>query len=119
ADQVALPPELRVAALACLGDRVDLNARRFELLKAQLDGDVEPLLQMTAATVLGLATTRREHLVELAGFVSRASPLVTRLLVPAFSRSQDAEVGHALVRELQGNAGSDAFLGGELAHLLR
>ncbi|MBI4623615.1 MAG: HEAT repeat domain-containing protein [Verrucomicrobia bacterium] len=118
ADRAELPADLRVSALACFAPRATLSVPVFKLLTAQLAGDIEPLLQVTAATALGAAQLNHEQLLKLARHVAQAGPLVAPLLTPAFLTTQDTEAGLALVAALKQSAGARALTGNDLAALV-
>jgi putative heme-binding domain-containing protein len=118
--QKNLPAELRVAALDCLAGRQGrVEAEVFQLLTGQLSGRAEPLQRVAAARALGASTLDRRQLLRLADQVAAAGPMVLPLLVPAYGRGGDAEVGRALVAALNRSPGLEALNSADLDRLLR
>lgn len=119
ADRDGLPAELRVIAFACVATRTTVSGPRFAVLVNQLGPEAEPLLQMTAATALASAPLSRDQLVELTKHIPPAGPLVVRLLMPAFLKSDEASVGRALVTALQQSSGAGVLAASDVALLLK
>ncbi|MCI0464120.1 MAG: HEAT repeat domain-containing protein, partial [Gemmataceae bacterium] len=118
--QEGLPAELRIAALDCLAGRPrQLEPRSFTLLVGHLAEKTEPLLRVAAARTLGASTLNSRQLQDLAEHVAGAGPMLVPLLVPAFAKSRDAEVGLALVNALKRSAGAEALTPDDFDMLLK
>jgi putative heme-binding domain-containing protein len=118
--QARAPSDLRIAALECLaGRRKQLDADSFTLLTQNLTEQTEPLLRVAAARTLGAGTLDARQLRQLAGHLAGSGTMVVRLLLPAFTRSKDVEVGTALVQALKRSAGAEALSLTELEQTLR
>jgi putative heme-binding domain-containing protein len=116
----ALPADLRIAALECLaGRRKQMDAESFALLTRYLSEETEPLLRVAAARTLGASTLDPGQLKQLANHLAGAGTMVVRLLLPAFARSTDAEVGKELAGALKRSAGAEALSLAELDQALR
>lgn len=114
------PADLRIAALDCLAPRQSqLLPALFTLLTQHLSEKVEPLQRVAAARTLGASPLTKDQLITLAGQVSEAGPMIVPLLMPAYVRSREADVGHALVKALQKSPGTDALAVEDLDRLLR
>jgi putative heme-binding domain-containing protein len=115
-----LPAELRIAALDCFVARKKrTDAASFQLLVTHVSAETEPLLQVAAARTLGASPLDRHQLVQLAGSVAEAGPIVLPLLVPAYARIHEAAVGRVFVRALQRSPGAEALGLAELDRLLQ
>jgi putative heme-binding domain-containing protein len=115
-----LPAELRIAALEALAARRrPIDAEAMALLRAHLSEKTEPLLRLAAARTVGSSTLSTEQLRQLAASLGETSPLVLRLLLPAFARSSDGGVGKALVTALKGVAAAEALSTEELDRVLK
>jgi putative heme-binding domain-containing protein len=55
----------------------------------------------------------------VAGFIADAGPIIVPLLVPAFSKSRDAEVGRALAQALARSPGAESIAADDLNKLLK
>ncbi|HEY7429013.1 MAG TPA: HEAT repeat domain-containing protein [Gemmataceae bacterium] len=111
----ALPVDLRVAALECLaGRRKQTDADSFALLVRHLSEQTEPLLRLAAARALGASTLDARQLRDLARHLAGSATLVLRLLLPAFARSRDADVGKALAEALKRSPAAEALSLAEL-----
>src|SRR5262249_24065879 len=118
--QAELPAELRIAALDCVASRQRQTAREdFALLTAHLSEKTEPLLRVAAAGAVGAARLDAKQLAELARHVAEAGPLTLPLLTLAFARSNDAEVGRALLEALKRSPGAEALSADDLDQLLK
>jgi putative heme-binding domain-containing protein len=115
-----MPADLRVAALECLaGRRKQTEPEAFALLTQHLSEQTEPLLRVAAARTLGASSLDAGQLRRLARHLSSSGTLVVRLLLPAFARSRDAEVGKELAEALQRSPGAEALSLGELDEAIR
>jgi putative heme-binding domain-containing protein len=115
-----LPAGLRLAALDCLAGRLKrLDAGLFRFLAGHLSPRADPLLGVAAARALGAAPLERGQLLDVAGRLADAGPLLVPLVVPAFARSRDAAVGGALVRALRRSPGAEALSAADLDRLLK
>jgi putative heme-binding domain-containing protein len=116
----ALPAELRVAALECLAPRRrQTDARSFTLLTSHLGEQSEPLVRLAAARTLGASTLDASQLKQLAQHLGGAGTLTLRLLLPAFTRSQDVSAGKALAVMLARAPGAEALSPGEVDQTFR
>jgi putative heme-binding domain-containing protein len=115
-----LPGELRIAALDCLAPRQSQVAPDlFTLLTQHLSEKVEPLLRVAAARTLGASPLTKDQLLQLAEKVTEAGPMIVPVLMPAYARSRDGDVGLILVRALQKSPGTDSMAVEDLDRLLR
>jgi putative heme-binding domain-containing protein len=97
-----LPANLRIAALESLAGRAGPpDPVGFGLLAGQLAESAEPMSRLAAARVLGKGPLTIEQLIRLAEMLKESSPIVLRLVLPAFATSTDTEVGKALVQSLE------------------
>jgi putative heme-binding domain-containing protein len=116
----ALPAELRIAALECLVPRSkQTDARSFALLTRHLSEQTDPLLRIAAARTLGGSALDGPQLSQLAKHLTGSGTLTLRLLLPAFARSQDGEVGKQLAEALTRSPGAEALSLGELDQTFR
>jgi putative heme-binding domain-containing protein len=115
-----LPADLRVAALECLaGRRKQTEPESFAFLTKHLSEETEPLLRVAAARTLGGSPLDAGQLRQLARHVAGSGTLVVRLLLPAFARSRDGEVGKELALALQRSPGAEALSLTELDQAMR
>jgi putative heme-binding domain-containing protein len=118
--QAQLPVDLRLAALDCITARQrPLPWESFALLADHLSEKTEPLLRVTAARALGASTLQRTQLLQLASRLGDAGPLILPLLVPAYQKSNDPQVGLALVTALKRSPGADSLAADDLDRLLK
>src|SRR5438309_201259 len=96
-----------------------MDAGSFVLLIGHLSEKTEPLLRVAAARTLGASTLNSKQLRELAEHVAGAGPMLVPLLVPAFAKARDAEVGLALVNALKRSPGSEALAPDDFDKLLK
>lgn len=116
----ALPVDLRVAALECLaGRRKQTDDSSFALLVRHLSDQTQPLLRLAAARTLGASTLDARQMRDLARHLAGSGTLVLRLLLPAFARSGDADVGKALADGLKRSPGAEALSLAELDQAFR
>jgi putative heme-binding domain-containing protein len=114
------PADLRIAALECLaGRRKQIDAASLALLTHHLSEQTEPLLRIAAARTLGTSALDAVQLRQLAGHLPGSGTMVIRLLLPAFTRSNDVKVGVKLVQGLKRSAGAEALSLPELDQALR
>jgi putative membrane-bound dehydrogenase-like protein len=101
ADDVQVPTDVRVQALAVIAPRLaSLETGRFELLVAALGGTESQFLALTAAEALSVSPLSNEQLLALAPRLATAGTLVVPRLVRAYGRATDESVGLALVSAL-------------------
>ncbi len=115
-----LANELRIAALESLDGRAgppDQNG--FDLLCGSLAESAEPLARLAAARVLGKGPLTKEQLIRLSGMLKAVSPMVLRLLLPAFAASGDATIGTALVQALETSPAAGSLTVAELDGTLK
>jgi len=110
----------RVTALAIIAPRLDpLPAAMFALLIARFADDVPPLSRLTAASAIArtrLSDVQLEALVEM---VAREGPLTVPLLVEAFRRSRNENLGQTLMVALHESPGGSAVAVDVIENLLR
>ncbi len=66
-------------------------------------------MRIAAARTLGASLLDAPQLRQLAGHLAGSGTMVLRLLLPAFARSKDAEIGTILVNALKRSAGAEAL----------
>lgn len=116
----ALPVELRIAALECMAPRRGApDADVFDFLTSQLSSETEPLVRVAAARTLGTSSLADKQLSRLTEQVAESSTMALRLLLPAFAKSQSAEVGSEFVAALKRSPGAEALSLAELDQSLR
>jgi putative heme-binding domain-containing protein len=116
----ALPTELRIAILETLAPRrKQTDALSFTLLVEHLSEKTDPLLRVAAARTLGATALDAGQLRQLTKPVAGSGTLVVRLLLPAFTRSQDGEVGKELAEALKKSPGAEALSLAEVEQALR
>ncbi|HMF20427.1 MAG TPA: HEAT repeat domain-containing protein, partial [Gemmataceae bacterium] len=115
-----LPADLRIAAFDCIAARQkQVDAEVFALLSNHLSEKTDPLLRVSAARALGASSLDNRQLVQLAGSVAKAGPMTVPLLVTAFSKSIDPEVGRVLVSSLKKSPGAESLSAAELDQCLK
>lgn len=115
-----LTPELRVAALECLSaSRQPLDDATFAFLADQLSESTAPLLRLAAARTLAASALRKVQLTRIADRSRQVSTMILRLLLPVFAKTNDAEVGMALVESLLAAPAAEALTAAELDNLLK
>jgi putative heme-binding domain-containing protein len=115
-----LSADLRIAALECLaGRRKQTDAAAFALLTKHLSEQTDPLLRVAAARTLGASSLDSDQLRALAKHLSGSGTLVVRLLLPAFARSKDVDVGKDLAGALKRSPGAEALSLAELDQAFR
>jgi putative membrane-bound dehydrogenase-like protein len=93
--------EVRAEALAAAAPRIDhLESAQFDFLEKCLDKEKPPLLRLAAASALGQATLNERQLKALTKNVASAGPLEMYKLLAAYERSDNPEVGKALLAAL-------------------
>ena len=112
--------EIRIAALTAVAPRrKSLDEPTYALLVSHLKPDLPPLTQLAAARGLAEMPLSTRQLLQLAGAISQASPLATPVLLRAFARTDDAEVGSRFVAALSAGAVAENLSVDELAGILR
>lgn len=115
-----LPAEVRIAALDCIaGRRHELDIGGFVLLNKHLNEDVEPLLRVAAARTLGGSRLDHGQLMQLAGKLASAGPIDLPLLISAFTKDKNVEVGRALVKSLELSSGTSSLSTDDLDGLFK
>jgi putative heme-binding domain-containing protein len=115
-----VPAELRIAALECLAPRrKHMDASTFALLTRHLSEQTDPLLRIAAARTLGASALDGPQLTQLAKHLADSGTLALRLLLPAFARSQDGEIGKQLAAALARSPGAEALSLAELDETFR
>ncbi len=115
-----VPAELRLAALDCTAGHLrGLEPALYAFLLDHLGEGTEPLARAAAARVLGATYLDRRQLLGLAAAVEKAGPLVVPLLLPAFAKKNDSEVGRALARALVRSPGAAALTAADLDRVLK
>lgn len=110
-DQV--PAIRRVLALRAMADpKAAIGKAAFELLKKLAGPEATPLERLDAIQLLASARLTKAQLIELADLAKFAGPMDLPLLLQAFQRTRDPEVGAALGATLPeskgiGNANPD------------
>ena len=118
ANDEAIPGIRRVLALRAMAKPdAALGAAGFELLKGLAGPDASPLERLEAAQLLGAARLTVPQLMEVAELTRHAGPMDLPLLLPAFDRTKDAEVGKALAAALPESKGIGNANPTELARL--
>jgi putative heme-binding domain-containing protein len=101
ADNVGLPPETRMAALATVAaGGTKLTAAQFGLLISGLTAD-SLAARASAADGLSRAALSAEQLTGLAAAIKSAAPLELNRLFAAFERSADEKIAHELLASLR------------------
>src|SRR5207253_2305503 len=96
-----------------------VEPQAFALLSGHLSETTEPLLRVAAARTLGASALNRQQLLQLTPHLGDAGPMLVPLLVPAFAKAKDAEVGTALVSALKRSPGTEALAADDFAKLLK
>ena len=116
----SLPADLRISSFDCICQRQkQVDAKIFALLFDHLSEKTDPLLRVSAARALGTSSLDTDQLVKLAGSVSKAGPMTVPLLVPAFSKTADPDVGRALVSSLKKSPGAESLSAADLDQCLK
>ncbi len=93
------------AALARLRIDPTLDAETFEFVVEEGESPVPSADSLLAVQVLGNAELTKEQLMELTELVIEVGPVEIPTLLTAFDKSEDAEVGRALIESLGESAG--------------
>jgi putative heme-binding domain-containing protein len=118
--KASLPAEVRIAALECLAGRnKKLDADAFTLLTTHLTDKTDALVRLAAARTLGGSNLSDVQLRKLAESLPACSTLVLRLLLPAYSRAADVEVGKTLVKALEAAPAAEALASAALGRALK
>ena len=116
----AMPAELRIAALECLAPRrKETEETSFALLKRNVSEQTDPLLRIAAARTLGASTLDGPQLTQLAKHLISSGTLTMRLLLPAFAKSKDGEIGKQLAEALARSPAAEALSLSELDQTFR
>lgn len=100
------PALLRVKALSGMSSKAGaLDESSFSLLLKQLEPDAPAGIRGEAARMFGLARLTRTQLLNLSQAVARAGALELPILLEAFYKSRDQEVGERFVDALQMSPG--------------
>ncbi len=120
ARQPKLPVDLRMASLECLAARGQpLDDAAFAFLSSHLTDLDEPLLRLSAARTLTASNLSSKQLTQLAESTRKANAMLLRLLLPAFGKTKNPEVGTALVAALQNAVAVEALNVAELDSALQ
>jgi putative heme-binding domain-containing protein len=104
------PVDVRIATLECLARRRPrLDTAAFDLLAAQLAETADPLQRLAAARTLAASTLTEAQCLQLAGKLRQANTLVLGILLPAFGKGRDTNLGLALVDALSESPGAEAL----------
>ncbi len=99
-------PEARVLALEAALEALDgLEPALFELAKSQVPASAPVKARGAAARVIAKVQLSREQLLELAQILPAAGPMELPLLVQAFGKAGDAELGESFVAGLTRSKG--------------
>ena len=94
-----------------------LGAAAFELLVTLAGPEADPLERLDAAQLLGGARLTQAQLAEMASLAATAGPMELPLLLRAFQRTRDPEVGERLAESLAESPGTGSIGPSELARL--
>jgi len=95
-------PETRLAALECLAPRQRAwEPELFRWLRGQLRAGRPPSVQVAAARTLAASRLNDAQLAELVEDIPQIPVAMISVLLPAFGKSKDAQVGKALVVALE------------------
>ncbi|HWB98280.1 MAG TPA: PVC-type heme-binding CxxCH protein [Bryobacteraceae bacterium] len=113
ADDGSAPDRLRATALGVLVVRKpQLSEGQYQFLAARVTGNAEAVLRQTAAQALGRSTLSKAQLLTLAKqYLPQADPLTLTTLLECFRKSNDPEVGSALIAVLRKSSGALGSLG--------
>ncbi len=118
ANDEGVPAIRRVLALRALGKPdAALGKAAFDLLKKLAGPEASPLERLDAIQLLGSARLTKAQLVEVAELARHAGPMDLPLLLDAFQRTSDPEVGAALASALPESKGIGNADPDELARL--
>ncbi len=112
-------PLTRVKALAALSGRGGtFESSVFDLLLTQLKPEVAATVRGEAARMIAGARLSKIQLIKLADAVGSAGPLELPLLVEAFYKSRDPQVGSRFIEGLQNSPGVGNLPPAEIRRLL-
>jgi putative membrane-bound dehydrogenase-like protein len=113
ANDAAAPGRLRAAALGVLVARNPrLSDAQFAFLVSHLDPNDDAILRQTAAQAIGRSTPDKPQFLTLARqHLPQADPLTLPTLLECFRKSNDPEVGSAVITVLEKSPAALASLG--------
>jgi len=95
------PAELRVAALSAVASRLkEVTETQFAVLRASMNKEKPPLLRLSAADALGRAPLFESQLIALTAMIAEMGAMELPKILPAFERSNSAEVGRKFLAAL-------------------
>jgi len=111
--------DLRIAAMDVrnVRDQQPLADPRFQFLRAQLDGDADPVLTATAARVLADSPLSSDQLIALTAVFDADHSLLAPTLLRAYTNLKDSGVATALLKQLIAAGDSLILPGPELSRV--
>lgn len=120
AQDAGRPADLRVAAAVVAAPRMKaVEPALFDFLLSQLDGNLPPLVRLSAADAIGHARLADPQLETLAKPLASAGALELPSLVAAFEKSRNPVVGKNLLAALDRAPGLPALLPERLRQTLK
>ena len=113
ANDAGAPDRLRATALGVLVVRnPQLSDAQFGFLVSHLDAKADAVLRQTSAQAIGRSTPTKAQFLKLAHeYLPQADPLTLSTLLECFRKSNDPEVGTAMIAVLQKSTAALGSLG--------
>lgn len=113
-----LPIELRIAAIDAIAVRLNPTPETFALLIRELQKNADPVARILAGRALASVRLSDAQAKDLATAIPSLSASMGILVLPAFARLRDSEVGFAIVKSLRGSPTAKRMTLADLDRLL-
>jgi putative heme-binding domain-containing protein len=113
-----LPVELRIAAIDAIAIRLNLAPEMFALLLRELQTNSDPVARLLAGRALASVRLSDAQPKELAAVLSKLPASAGLLVLPAFARLRDTEVGLSVIKSLRGSPTAKRMTSADLDRLL-
>tara|TARA_R110002095_G_scaffold215335_1_gene209267 strand:+ start:116508 stop:119585 length:3078 start_codon:yes stop_codon:yes gene_type:complete len=114
------PATLRIESLSAIGSQLKaVDQSTFDFLMSRMSEEYPPLDRLSAARALSGLPQSTDQLIQLAKQLDAPGPLALPVLLRAYTKSNDEEVGLALITGLNGSSAATNLSADELASLLQ
>lgn len=114
------PANLRIESLSAIGSYLkEVHQETFDFLMSRMNEEYPPLDRLSAARALAGLPHSEDQLIQLSKELDAPGPLALPVLLRSYSKSNDSQVGHALIKGLNRSSAATNLSADELAGLLK
>ncbi|QDV53819.1 PVC-type heme-binding CxxCH protein [Gimesia fumaroli] len=114
------PANLRIESLSAVGPQMKaVDQSTFDFLISRMNEEYPPLDRLAAARALSGLPQSADQLIQLSKQLDAPGPLALPVLLRAYAKSTNEEVGLALIKGLNGSSAATNLSADELASLLQ